>query len=240
MKITFRLFVGILVIALFSSCFSRKVTYFQDIDKKQDISAYLNYEPQIKKDDMLNIIVSGPDQDVVAPYNNETKIYTVDIEGYINYPVLGKIHVEGFTLRELSKKLTADISKDIKNVTVNAAFLNYKITILGEVRNPGTYTLKSERTTILQALGMAGDLTFGAKRNEILLIREINGDYKHLRIDIRKSDILSSPYFYLCQNDVIYVPPTSSRTFTGSNLSIIIPLITSTLGLIISIIAIAK
>lgn len=238
MKIVFRLLTVICIAVLISSCSSyKKVAYFQDIEKRENLKAYHDYEPKIKKDDILSIVVSGPDKDVVSPYNNDDKTYFVDIKGYINFPILGKIHVEGLTLRELSDKLIEDISGDIKNVTVNASFKNYKITILGEVHSPGTYTMESERTTILQALSVAGDLTLGAKRNEVMLIREVNGDYKHVKIDLRKSDILSSPYFYLCQNDVIYVAPTSARSFSGSNQSAILPIITSSVGLIISIIA---
>ncbi|NDV67943.1 polysaccharide biosynthesis/export family protein [Dysgonomonas sp. 25] len=238
MKTTFRLLVGVFITFLLSSCSSyRDVAYFQDFEKIGQLAAFQDYEPKIKKDDMLNIVVSGPNKDVVAPYNNEKKSYIVDIEGFIDLPVLGEIQVEGLTLRELSDKLTADISRDIRNVTVNVSLANYKITILGEVRKPGTYTIESERTTILQALGMAGDLTFDAKRSNVMLIREIDGEYKYIKIDLRKSEILSSPYFYLCQNDVLYVTPTSTRAFTGSSQSSIIPIITSSLGLIISIVA---
>lgn len=237
MKTLFKLFTGIIVVALLSSCASaKKVTYLQDIDGIQNLTAYHNYEPKIKKDDILNITVSGPDKDVVTPYNNDPKTYTVDINGYINFPVLGKMKVEGLTLRELSEKLTAEISKDVKNPIINSSFENYKITVLGEVRAPGTYTMESERTTILQALGLAGDLTLGGKRSDILLIREVDGKYEHIRIDLRKSDILASPYFYLCQNDVIYVAPTSTRTFSGSNQATLIPVITSSVGLVISIV----
>lgn len=238
MKIPSKLFIGILITILLSSCSSKKVVYFQDIDKVglKNITAYHNYEPKIKKDDMISIIVSAPDKEVVAPYNNESMTYTVDIDGYISFPVLGRIEVEDLTLRELSSWLTDMISKDVKKPIVNASFLNYKVTVLGEVRTPGTYIMPSEKTTILQALGMAGDLTLGGKRDDVLLIREIDGNYKHIRIDLRKSEILSSPYFYLCQNDVIYVAPTSSRTFSGSNQSAIIPLVTSTIGLIISMV----
>lgn len=241
MKTAFKLFTGIFIIIMFGSCASsKKVAYFQDIDKQQKLTAYHNYEPKIKKDDILNIIVSAPDKDVVTPYNNDKMGYTVDISGYINFPVLGKIQVEGLTLRELSNKLTTEISKDVKNPIINASFMNYKVTILGEVRTPGTYTMESEKTTILQALGMAGDLTLGAKRDNVLLIREINGNYEHIRINLKKSDILSSPYFYLCQNDVIYVTPGSSRTFSGSAQSTFLPIITSCLGFVVSLIAIFK
>ncbi|WP_165042775.1 polysaccharide biosynthesis/export family protein [Dysgonomonas sp. ZJ709] len=236
MKIPSKLFIGILITTLLSSCSSKKVVYFQDIDKidMKNLTAYHNYEPKIKKDDMIGIIVSAPNKEVVAPYNNDPMVYMVDIDGYIAFPVFGKIKVEGLTLRELSNWLTDTISKDVKNPIVNASFMNYKVTILGEVRTPGTYVMPSQKTTILQALGMAGDLTLGGKRDDVLLIREIDGNYKHIRIDLRKSDILSSPYFHLCQNDVIYVAPTSSRTFSGSSQSTIIPLVASSLGLVIS------
>ena len=238
MKIVFKLFIGVFIAAFFGACSSSKnVAYFQDIEKKDSLVTFHNYEPRIKKDDVLNIVVSGPDKEVVAPYNNEQRTYTVDVSGYINFPILGKTHVENLTLRELSEKLTTDISRDVKNPTVNASFENYKVTVLGEVSSPGTYTMSSEKTTILQALGMAGDLTLGAKRSNVLLIREINGGYEHIRIDLRKSDILSSPYYYLCQNDVIYVTPTSSRTFSGSSQATMIPIVTSSLGLVISIVA---
>jgi polysaccharide export outer membrane protein len=218
---------------------SKNVVYFQDIDKinTENLKAYQNYEPKIKKDDMINIVVSAMDKDVVAPYNNDPTTYTVDIEGNITFPVLGRLKVEGLTIRELSNWLTAMISKDVKKPSVNASFVNYKVTILGEVRTPGTYIMPNERTTILQALGLAGDLTIGGKRNNVLLIREVNGNYAHIRLDLRKSDILTSPYFYLSQNDVIYVAPTSSRTFSGSNLFSFVPLVASTIGIVLSTIA---
>ncbi|GAB6122629.1 polysaccharide biosynthesis/export family protein [Dysgonomonas termitidis] len=238
MGIASKLLIGTCIAVISCSCASSKrVAYFQDIDKKHDLTAYENYEPQIKKDDLLNIVVSGPDKDVISPYNSDRKSYLVDINGFINIPVLGKMRVEGLTLRELSNELTAQISKDIKNPIVNVSFMNYKVTVLGEVRTPGTFTMESEKTTILQALGMAGDLTLGAKRNDILLIREINGKYEHIKIDLRKTDILSSPYYYLCQNDVIYVTPSSSRAFSGSSQSSFLPVVTSSLGLIVSLVA---
>ncbi|MBK5721497.1 polysaccharide biosynthesis/export family protein [Dysgonomonas sp. Marseille-P4677] len=239
MEILSKLLIGILIAILLSSCSSRNVVYFQDIDKvgRENLKAYHNYEPKIKKDDMINIIVSALNKDVVAPYNSDPSVYSVDIEGNITFPILGRLKVEGLTLRELSNWLTAMISKDVKKPVVNTSFVNYKVTILGEVRTPGTYVMPSERTTILQALGLAGDLTLGGKRDNVLLIREINGTYEHIKIDLRKSDILSSPHFYLCQNDVIYVAPTSSRSFSGSSQSSIIPLIASTIGIVISTIA---
>lgn len=239
MKIVFMLFTALLFAVLFEACSSSKdVAYFQDIEMKDSLVNYNNYEPRIKKDDILSIIVSGPDKEVVSPFNNEQRTYTVDANGYINFPILGMLHVQDLTLRELSEKLKNEISKDVKNPTVSISFENYKVTVLGEVSSPGTYTMPGEKTTILQALGMAGDLTLGAKRSNVLLIREVNGNFEHVRIDLRKSAILSSPYYYLCQNDVIYVTPTSSRTFSGSSRATMIPIITSSLSLVIATVAI--
>lgn len=245
MKITSKLLLGILLSISISSCYSyKKVAYFQDIDQIKDLKNYTNYELKIKKNDLLNIFVSAPDIELVTPYNqgvnNNNIPYLVDINGYINFPLLGKLRVEGLTLQELSDNLTAAISKDVKNAIINVSLKNSKITVLGEVGSPGTYDLNVERTTILEALSMAGDLTLGAKRSNVLLIRENDGKFEQVRIDLRKSDILSSPYYYLCQNDVIYVTPTSTRTFTGSNSSIFISIVTATLSVVMSIIALTK
>lgn len=234
---------------LLSSCASsKKVLYFQDIDKNKHLEAFQDYEPTIKKDDKLSIIVSGPNKEVIIPYNlslgdNITSSgavipYHVDADGNINFPILGKISAEGLTMRELADKLTHEIAKDVKDPIVNISFMNYRVTVLGEVRNPGTYTLPSEKTTVLQALGMAGDLTIAGKRNNVLLLRENNGKYEYVRIDLRKTDILTSPYFYLSQNDVIYVSPVSARISSGTTPSAIFSLVTSSLSMILTILLI--
>ncbi|WP_163215097.1 polysaccharide biosynthesis/export family protein [Bacteroides sp. 519] len=238
MKITSKLLLTTIITIVLSSCGSyKRVAYFQDIDEIKEIKNINNYEPRIQKNDLLTIMVSAADTEVVTPYNLKDNIpYLVDVNGCIYFPILGKIKVEGLTLRELSDNLTSIISNDVKNPVISVAFRNHKITILGEVRAPGTYNLSDERTTILQAIGMAGDLNLGAKRDNVLLIREADGQSKHIRIDLRKSDILSSPYYYVCPNDVIYVTPTSSRAYTGSNKLYLIPIVTSTLSVVISVI----
>ena len=212
---------------LAASCASQKeILYFQDIDQVQLGKLMTEDEAVIKKDDRLTIIVSGPDKSVTAPYNltlgemtgtsgynpeQSTLSYLVDPEGNINFPILGKIHVEGMTRNDLETYLTQEIGKDVKDPIVYVAFRNYKITVLGEVRNPGTYTMNSEKNTILQVLGQAGDLTLNALRNDILLIREVDGVLTHTKIDLRDSDILQSPYFFLQQNDIIIVQPSAVR-----------------------------
>ena len=212
---------------------SKQILYFQDIDTAEIERIVTDYEPVIKRDDILKIVVSGPDKLVVQPYNltlgemtgyssatqpeNATLEYHVDQDGYIDFPVLGRIKVLGMTRQDLVQYLTKELKKEIKDPIVYVSFANFKITVLGEVKAPGTYNVTSERITILQALGMAGDLNLTARRDGIILIREENGLNTHIKIDLKKSDILSSPYFYLQQNDVIYVPASANRVATATS-----------------------
>lgn len=220
------------VCAIAASCTtSKQILYFQDIDTAEIDRIVTNYEPVIKRDDILKIVVSGPDKLVVQPYNltlgevstysstspeDATLQYHVDKDGYIDFPVLGRIKVLGMTRQDLVKYLTTELRREVKDPVVYVSFANFKVTVLGEVKNPGTYNVTSERITILQALGMAGDLNLTARRDGIILIRDENGLNTHIKIDLKTSDILSSPYFYLQQNDVIYVPASPTRVATAT------------------------
>lgn len=215
------------------SCTSpRDILYFQDIDQAEMKKIEEQYEPVIMKDDKLQILISGPDKSIISPYNftlsdNTSSGYTtsqsvvpylVDSDGCIDMPGLGRMKVEGMRRVDLVKKIT-DMLRDgglIKDPVVSVSFMNYKVTVLGEVRNPGTYVMDGERNTILQALGKAGDLLLTAKRDDIILIRDVDGKQTHIKIDLTKSDILNSPYFYMHQNDVIYVPQSATRVMQGT------------------------
>ena len=234
---------------------SKKIIYFQNLDDAELKPLTTEYEAVIKKDDRLAIVVSGPDKIVCAPYNltinemnssagvisnnnpeNVTLSYLVDNNGDIDYPILGKIHVEGMTRNDLVKYLTSEIGKDVKDPVVYVSFRNYKITILGEVQKPGTYTIDSEKINILQALGYAGDLNLTAQRKDILLLREVDGVLTHHRIDLRDKEILESPYFYLQQNDIIYVQPSATRVATATTATGIWSVILSSITTIIALI----
>lgn len=216
-----------------ASCTSPKqILYFQDIDEMVAQKIEEQYEPVIMKDDKLQILISGPDKSVITPYNftlsdNSSGSYTsaqavvpylVDSDGCIDMPGLGRLKVEGMRRVDLVNKIT-DLLRDgglIKDPVVSVSFMNYKVTVLGEVRNPGTYLMDGERNTILQALGKAGDLQLTAKRDDIILIRDVDGKQTHIKIDLTRSDILNSPYFYMHQNDVIYVPQSATRVRQGT------------------------
>ena len=245
---------AVLFLGLAGCTSSKEIIYFQNLDDAELKPLASDYEAVIKKDDRLTIVVSGPDKTVCAPYNltlNEmsttggvsnsnpeqaTLSYLVDPNGDIEFPILGKIHVEGMTRNQLVNYLTEEIGKDVKDPIVYVSFRNYKFTVLGEVRTPGTYTIDSEKFNILQALGRAGDLNLTAQRENILLLREVDGVLTHHRIDLRDKEILESPYFYLQQNDVIYVLPSPTRVATATTATGIWSVILSSITTMIAII----
>lgn len=238
---------------IFSSCGSRKNMVYLQPDSTQLISAYEQYIPKIQKNDILTIAVTAADPKVTAPFNpvstmNTSNLtqsvdmalrptYTVDNNGDITLPMLGKVHVAGLTRIEAIEKIRAELNQYIKDPGVNMNFNNFRISVLGEVARPGSFILPTERITVLEALGMAGDLTIRGVRENVTLIREIDGQKTIHRLDLTKQEILNSPYYYLVQNDVIYVEPNKSQinnSKLGANTNIII----SIAGLIITVISV--
>ncbi|MCB0459339.1 MAG: polysaccharide biosynthesis/export family protein [Flavobacteriaceae bacterium] len=228
LKYTFLL----IAISMVSSCGTRKdIVYFQNIDQIGATSSINEYTPTIRPDDMLTITVSALDQDAVRPFNLPTvtfgsngsqlgrerlETYLVDSSGNIDFPVLGKLKLSGLT-RIQATQLIKDMLKDyLKDPIVNIRTVNFKVTILGEVTRPGSYTIPNDRITILEALGLASDLTLQGQRNNVLVIREINNKTISYRVDLTSEEVFSSPYYYLTQNDVIYVEPNNSRIKSSS------------------------
>ncbi len=247
-------YIYILLILFLSSCMApKRVVYFQDADVKNESIVNDDYELKIKKDDILSIVVTSKNPELVKVFNSpivnvsvsgssasgSQKIlsYTVDIDGCINFPVLGKIKVEGMTRKELVEYIeTSLIENDyVKDPIVTVQFLNFKISVLGEVKNPGCYEIESERITILDAISKAGDLTIYGKRNKVAVIREIDGKRVVTYHDLRSSDIFDSSCFYLQQNDVVYVEPNKARSSQSgifSNVSLWISIISVSLSVI--------
>jgi polysaccharide export outer membrane protein len=142
---------------------------------------------------------------VIAEQINEG--YLVDKNGFINFPVIGKISLAGLTKEQANDKMTDLIKEHVKNPIVNLRFLNFKITVIGEVATPSSFTITTEKINVLEALGLAGDMTEFGKRENVLIIREKDGKRTTARINLNNKDVLSSPYFYLQQNDIVYVEP---------------------------------
>jgi len=216
-------------------------------------SVYEQHIPTIQSNDILTVVVTAADPKVTAPFNplstmttsNLTQqvdmalrpTYTVDEKGEITLPMLGKVHIAGLTRIQAIEKLRIELSQYIKDPGVNINFNNFRISVLGEVARPGSFIMPTERVTVLEALGMAGDLTIRGIRENVLLIREINGQKTIHRLDLTQQNTLNSPYYYLAQNDVIYVEPNKAQinnSKLGANTNIII----SIAGLLITVISV--
>jgi polysaccharide biosynthesis/export protein len=230
-----------IAITLFmSSCFhEKKFIYFQNTKKVNSIilnDSLTNYIPILRTDDLLSIIVSSIDPDLAKPFNlmytgsvgtstnnsnsmansntnNTTPIqgYLIDANGMVDFPILGALKLAGLNRMEATSLIKDRLKLYLKDPIVNIRVLNYKVTVLGEVARPGVFTIQNERITIPEALGLAGDITLGGKRTNVMVIRDIDGKKVETRVDLTSREMFKSPAYYLSQNDLIYVEPTLSR-----------------------------
>lgn len=229
-QISLKLIFLIFIIGFISSCVPReRIVYFQGDSTTIEKMAG-DYAAVIRPDDLLSISVFGRNQEATRIFNQESNIttvggnaslnrptYLVDAEGYIEFPVLGKVKLSGLTRNEAIQYMKGLLSQEIVDPGVAISIDNYRVTVLGEVSRPGTYSLAHEKVTLLEALGMAGDLTINGVRDNVLVIRE-EGDEKNLyRVDLTSEEVFTSPVFYLTQNDVVYVEPNQNKINTSSN-----------------------
>jgi len=227
-----KLLMGILILGAFalSSCSSsQNAVYFSNIDtaaKFVQVPKADFKEPVIQTDDILTISVQSLGQDAfIAPQTpvptgavatvggsgSSITGFLVNKAGNVELPMLGVVKLAGLTTSEAIEVIRNKSTNYFKDPTVQVRFANYKITVLGEVLRPATYTVPSEKVTVLDAISMAGDLTVYGKRNNIMLMRD-NGDKKDIvRLDINSTALINSPYFYLKQNDVLYIEPTKAK-----------------------------
>lgn len=209
----------------------KDVAYFQGVDQlsPEEIEKMSQtYTSKICPDDLLSITVTAWDPTVVTPFNpppysyasqgditvqssSQLQTYLVDQEGCINFPVLGKIEVAGLSKQELRETLQNRISKYVKDPIVNVQTINYKVTFMGEISRSGSITVRNDRLSILDAIGQQGDLTINANRKNILVIRDNNGIKEFGRIDLTDPAVFASPYYYLRQNDVVYIEPNDAK-----------------------------
>ena len=222
------------VVVLCTSCASsKKVVYLQDVVplKQQDIEQ--KYEVYIHNDDLLAIMVNSKNPELALPFNmpmvtyqlgsnngGQQRVlgYLVDTNGDIDFPILGKIHVEGLTRMQLTELVKSKLIEGdlIKDPIVTVQFLNFKVSVMGEVGRPGSFTISGDRITLLEALSMAGDLTIYGRRDRVGVIRENNGKRTILFHDLRSADIFNSPCYYLQQNDIVYVEPNKAKSGQSS------------------------
>ncbi len=207
-----------MAVMLYSCGSSRNISYFQDMEQYRYLKGEIDRTDSlermtltIKPNDELAIVVSSIEPQAVVPFNlpqgqSQMSTYLVDATGEINFPTLGKIRLGGLTTQEAVSLLQSRLEEYVNDPVVNLQIANFRISVLGAVNAPGPFYFKNERVSILDALAYARDLNLYARRDNILLIRE-NGDKKEfVRFDLTKSsDVFSSQYFYLQQNDIIYV-----------------------------------
>lgn len=221
----------ILLISLLgiTACTSpKKIIYLQDVEPLKQQVIEQKYEVAIHSDDLLSIIVNSKDPELALPFNmplityqigaqttGQQRIlgYLVDSDGNIDFPILGTIHVAGMTRKQLTAHIKQKlIAEDlIKDPIVTVQFLNFKISVMGEVSRPGAFDIKGDRVTLLEALSMAGDLTIYGRRDRVGVIREKDGKRTILFHDLRSSEIFNSPCYYLQQNDIVYVEPNKAK-----------------------------
>ena len=220
---------SLFMIGLLAGCATRKdVVYLQDVAPLMQMTVPTNYEMSIYRDDVLGISVSSKEQELVMPFNlplvsyqlgavytTQQRIlgYLVDTNGEIDFPILGRIHAEGLTRMQLTNLIKNRLIKEdlVKDPIVTIQFLNFKISVMGEVNRPGEFSITSDRITLLEALSKAGDLTIYGKRDRVAVIRERGGKQTILLHDLRSADIFQSPCYYLQQNDIVYVEPNNAR-----------------------------
>lgn len=209
---------------LLSSCATRdEVVYFQNLEKLEEMKALEHFEPRIEVNDVLDIQVSSLNEEVVEPFRFNTSSqsgggggqsqdrgpvgYLVEVDGTIRFPVLGKLDVEGKTRRELEENLTIQLKDYVTDVVVRVRIVNFRVTVLGETGS-SVIQIPNERITMPELIAMAGDITYNGKRENILVIRDHDGKKTYGRVDMTDVDVFQNPYYFLKQNDIIYVEPT--------------------------------
>lgn len=228
-----RSFIYIVALGLcLGACSSHKssLAYFSDIDPGMAAAvATTRNEVRIMPDDELYIAVNSVDPEAALPYNvtapvvadrknleenyqrQQTLSYIVDGRGNITMPMIGQLHVEGMTVDSLTQVISERVSRDVVDPIVRVELLNFKVNVLGEVHKAGQFTVHQRDLSVLEALALAGDLTEYGERSKVVVIRNENGKAVYHTLDLSRSDVVSSPYFYLQQNDVVYVTPNKIR-----------------------------
>lgn len=236
---------GYLLVSTSSCVNTKKIAYFNDVKDSTLIASKAGLEPVIQKKDILSISVSSLSAEATIIFNTpnlpitpsalstnttpQTAGYLVSEDGTIKFPILGNVTAAGLTQKQLEKNITDLLieKKLLFDPIVTARFLNFRVTVLGEVNRPGVVYAPSEQISILEAIGQAGDLTIYGIRDNVILIRQEGPDKLVKRLNLNSSDILKSPYFFLKSNDVIYVEPGKAKVAVSDRTQQLLPIIFS-------------
>ena len=232
-KLLTKLTIVLFILSLVSCASKKDVLYFQDIDDLDfELLDSLTTTTIVESGDILRIRITALETKSLIPFQfdkpgmeigrSSSNIdvlqlngYLVDKNGDINFPELGRVNVAGRTIKETEEHIHDKLSNYIKKPTVSVRVINTKVTVMGDVRKPGTFSLSEERLTLPQAIGLAGDLNIKGDRHEILIIRNNGGQREVKRIDFTKSDWMNSDFYYLKQNDIVYVQPNTASVKTA-------------------------
>ncbi len=242
------------LLTLNSSCIStKKVNYFSGLTDGTVNSSYLVPEPIIQKNDILNITIGSLNVEASQIFNPNTpnlgerdfnapvssvpvtgSSYLVENDGFVKLPIIGKLKAEGLSKSQFQDTLRLRIeqTKILKDPTVSIRFINFRVTVLGEVNRPGVVNVPNEKITFLEALGLAGDITVYGKKDEVTIIREEGTKKIIKKIDLNSQDLLSSQYYYLKANDVIIVEPTKAKIASASRTTQWLPVVLSGLSFV--------
>ena len=227
-----KIFVFVALLSLLCSCKSnQQLGYFTDLSQSTEGMVPLQKSDLViaPQDELLiNVTSEVPEATSIynLPFNvpgsrvdilmntqtTQKQTYVVDRQGDINFPILGKLHVAGKTTSQVADEITRRIAEDVEAPYVRVELVNFRIKVMGEVTKPGSYKFDTERVTVLDALAEAGDMTIFGRRDNVTVWREENGVATYHKLNLNDSKIINSPYYYLKQNDVVYVEPGSSRS----------------------------
>lgn len=256
---------AVAVAALMASCVTQKqMTYVSNAQPEMADTLNANFQSQseltIRIGDALTIYVSALDLEAVVPYNLPAVVYAspgttnlsttpalqyyiVDENGDIEFPVLGKLHVAGLKRNEVEDLVKEKLEAQVLNPQVHAHVVNAKVSVLGEVNRPGNVGMAGGRMTIFEALASAGDLTVYGRRDNVLVTREVDGKLQIARLNLRDANIFTSPYFFLQQNDVVYVSPNKVRAVSSANASLwfsLVSTLASAATVVVTVVSVAR
>lgn len=218
------------ILIIFNSCGVKYkyVPYFTDLPRTPEISEKISNRPEVKvqTNDVLAITVSSLSPDATAMFNLGTTSsiqgdnnassgsaingFSIDEKGEIQIPLVGAVKIVGLTLAEVRNLIQQKLTVYLKEPVVNIRLANFKISVLGDVAKPGVYPVNSDQINITEAIGLAGDLKITAIRKDILLVREVDGERKYFRFDLQSKELFNAPYYYLQNNDILYIQPDKS------------------------------
>jgi polysaccharide export outer membrane protein len=231
----------LLLIILLSACAPRRdLVYFSDLANTASVNDQPGQEIRIRQNDIVNVSMNSlsPESDALFASNKNVSAdgttkregYRVNKSGMIHLPLIGDIKIEGMTIEEADITIATELTKHVKKPVVDVQIINFKITVIGEVNKPSSFIIPDEKVNVLEALGLAGDMTVYGKRERVLIIRSEGNSKTIKKLNLNNKEILSSPYFYLRQNDIVYVEPDRSKAVEYSQNTRLMPLITAAIS----------